>query len=422
MDVRIKSLIEEVQETYGLNDYYLQRYSIDRQLNIFNETNYSLSMEWFPNHEAEQTEEELNPEGTAVVEIEVHSKRLEHIIFVGNTSYAQGVRFEADTLKEIIQWVERETDLIHGRDFQTDEVDNHKFRFIGIHKDIPVYPKASIEVKTDDSNGLIYFARNGIFPSKEMFEEDVYELSYKKIKNTVKEQITLTEWPDFETEQINVMYGLEEMFIKNDQTSTFPYDVIELPGSYVTVNKNMNTSPALTTAFEEKEIELTENIPIKEVFAQKSSPDAQTISAEDVVECEKRVQTFLRQVYANDDNDWELTILYREKGYINAILKNNKSKKQILQRKVVVFIDSESLDVLNYMDNNLMIKAMDAFGEAASIKTSKHDAFIKLENHIELTPYYVYDGFKQIYVLCGKIDCHYAVDAHTNELIDTKDM
>lgn len=70
-DVRIKELVEFAKKKFGLNNYYLQEYQFHRSVNFFNETVYTLSMEWFPNHAVQ--EDGSNPEGTASIEIDIKS-------------------------------------------------------------------------------------------------------------------------------------------------------------------------------------------------------------------------------------------------------------------------------------------------------------------------------------------------------------
>lgn len=422
MDVRIKDLVEKTKQKFGLNNYYLQRYSIDRQLNMLNETSYLLSMEWFPNDEVDRTDEELNPDGTAVIELDLHSMRLEHSIFVGDVSYAKGIVFTLGEIDEVIKWVEEETGLLHKIDFQIDKADDHEFCFVACYKNIPVYPRASIEVKIDDTGNLTHFAKVGYFPNGELFQEEDYTLTFKSVEDIIRNQIILVEWPDYEKEQMNVMYGLEEIFIKNNQRATLSYEVVELPTSYVKVDKVMRTSPKIDTSFEEEEIEWMEEVPIEEAFANEPTPDARPISKRMVEYCQENIETFLRQVYPYDPIKWVLTILYRDRGYILGILKDHELDKCPLQRKIVVFIDCETLEVLNYIDNNLMIKAIDTFTGPEQVNSTKDTAYKKLKSHIDLMPYYVFDNEAQAYIICGKVDCHYAIDAHTDELIDTNDF
>lgn len=54
MDIRIKELLDATQQKYGLDNYYLQSHEIYRDVTILGETNYFLSMEWFPAHMKER--------------------------------------------------------------------------------------------------------------------------------------------------------------------------------------------------------------------------------------------------------------------------------------------------------------------------------------------------------------------------------
>ncbi len=422
MDQRIKEMVHDIQSRFGLDDYYLQRYRLDDRVNMFNETMYVLGMEWFPNHAAERTEEELNPDGAAVIEIDLHSKQLDHIIFVGDVSYAQGISFHSPALNEVIDWVERESGLIHETDFQLDKMDDHMFRFIASHNGIPVYPTGSIEVKIDAKGNLTHYSKLGYFPREDQYQEEEYTLSFEKIEDSIQEQIKLVEWPNYEQEQMDALYGLQEIFIKNNQTETIPYEAVELPSKHVRIDKEMKSSSQTDQPFEKQEIEWMNEVDIEAAFANEPSPDVQTITEEDIQTCEENVQAFINHVYANDESEWVLTMLYRERGYIHAILNTSQESKRPFKRKVVVFIDPETLEVLNYMDNQLMVKAMDSFQAPKSIEISPDEAYQKLKSHIELDAYYVYDDQTETYVLCGKIDCHYAVDAHTGVLIDMNEL
>ena len=68
----------------------MQRHSFSRNVNIFNETVYTFGMEWFPNHVTEQEDDGSNPEGTAVIEINVNTCKFESAIFVMGKTFCQG--------------------------------------------------------------------------------------------------------------------------------------------------------------------------------------------------------------------------------------------------------------------------------------------------------------------------------------------
>lgn len=61
-----------------------------------------------------------------------------------------------------------------------------------------------------------------------------------------------------------------------------------------------------------------------------------------------------------------------------------------------MFLDAETYEIVNYMDNDLMIKAMYALKQPDSIEYSEENAYKMLYDHTELTPYYVYDKEKTV--------------------------
>ncbi|MGV2911600.1 hypothetical protein ACNPNT_07285, partial [Bacillus safensis] len=82
MNANIQQLIDQTKAKFGLDLYYLKRHSFHRYVNMFNETVYTLNMEWFPSHEAEPEDDDLNPDGTAVIDVNLNTGQIETVIFV----------------------------------------------------------------------------------------------------------------------------------------------------------------------------------------------------------------------------------------------------------------------------------------------------------------------------------------------------
>ncbi|MED1608105.1 hypothetical protein P4U90_22570 [Cytobacillus kochii] len=112
-----QKIIEWTRLKFGLAHYDLCRSSYSRRVTLFNETVYQYCMEWFPK-EAGIVEENLNPEGTAVITIDLQTNKVESAIFVEGKTYAEhGVVFHQRDVESIIKWIEAETNLIYGRHF-----------------------------------------------------------------------------------------------------------------------------------------------------------------------------------------------------------------------------------------------------------------------------------------------------------------
>ncbi|WP_332306433.1 major tail protein [Bacillus timonensis] len=164
MDEKTKELIDFTRGKFGLEDYYLERYSFNRTVNIFNETVYTLSMEWIPNHVTGLVDDE-NPVGTAVIEIDIHSMKLQSVIFVmGQTFAKDGVIFEDKN--DIIKWIEQETGLMYEQQFQLRKEEEGEMHFIECIDGVPVSPTGMIEVRFKQDGKLTFFQSMEFFPQK----------------------------------------------------------------------------------------------------------------------------------------------------------------------------------------------------------------------------------------------------------------
>lgn len=134
------------------------------------------------------------------------------------------------------------------------------------------------------------------------------------------------------------------------------------------------------------------------------------------------VNDLLRQEYPKDSGNWILKTLHRDKGYIHAILRANKQDNRVFQRKLMIMIDAKSLQVVNYMDNKPMLEVFDQFQAPEKVTVNKEEAFEKMKELFELKPYYVYDFEQKQYILCGKLDCQYGVNAGNGEVILLDDL
>lgn len=74
-------------------------------------------------------------------------------------------------------------------------------------------------------------------------------------------------------------------------------------------------------------------------------------------------------------------------------------------------IHPQSLQAVNFIDNKPMLEMFDSFQAPDKITFTKEEAYEKMKQLFELKPYYVYDFEQKQYVLCGKFDCQYGVNA-----------
>lgn len=423
MDVRIQKLIDETKVKFGLEDYYLKRYHFHRFVNLFNETVYRFCMEWFPNHVREHEDDHSNPEGTAVIEVNLNTGKFENVIFVMGKTYAKGgVVFSSINVNEMIKWIEQETGLIYGKQFQLQKEEEGEFLFQECFEGVAVSPAGFIEIEINQEGQLLSFAVSGQFPTQEMVRVETYQLSFEKIEHLAKDQLKLIEFPSIEKKKIFPIYAVEEIYFTNDGKSTIPFEEVVHEKSLLEVNKVMEWDEPLNSSYERKEIHWQEDISAEQAFSLEPSPDVFPISKAEQEKCVKAVQDFLRQEYSKDTGKWVLKTLHREKGYIHATLEQKEQEQDVFQRKLKIIIDGKMMQAVNDFDNISLLEIYHQFEAPDQVSLSKEGAYETLKKWFELKPVYVYDYKQKQYILCGKFDCQYGVNAANGDIIALDDL
>lgn len=416
MDRRIKDLVDYTRDTYSLTRYDLHQWDIRRSMTIFNETVYTLNMVWFPNH-IKNWNEECNPDGTAYIEIDIHSKKLKSIMLVKEISYIDSIKFNLHNRDEIINWIEKETGLNDGKQFEFWKEEDRTLYFKGCIDGLAVSPSGYIELKLDEEGRPTFFSVIGQFPSKKLVKQETYALSLDKIEEWAKKQLKLIEFPVIHEKKLVPAFAIEEVYIKNDGSSTLPYEFFANENVRFPIDKVIEWDHPNQSTFCRKEVSFVKHVTPEQAFRCEPHPDLQPITEEEIQTCIRATQKFLSQEYANDSGKWVLKSLHRDHGYIYATLRTPEQKVRLFGRKMVLFIDSKTYDVLDYMDNESFLndRYME-IKEAEQIEIAKEEAFAKLKDYIQLTPTYVYDFKQGCYVLCGKLDCDFAVKADHGEV------
>lgn len=416
MEPRLSVLIDFVREKFGLEQYNLHHYRFSRTIDLFKNTNYTLCMEWFPNHIVELDKEGLNPEGAAVIEVDVTNYQIKSVIFVGEKSYSNQFTFSGLDTSQIINWVEEHTGLTFNKQFQLTDSDKGQLNFKGCLNGKEVSPIGTIELKYNHEGKITFFSVNGHFPNVDLKVEENYTLSLGKIEELKRAQLKLIDFPSATYKKLLEVYAVEEIFIQND-LSTISYEESIFGKEHIKIDKVITWESVLADHFERQEIVMVEEVSEDLAFLREPHPDLTPISQQEREMCEIAVTDFLRQQYPFDSGRWTLSELSRDKGYIHAILCGCEKKSCVLHRKLLLIIDAETLKVLNYLDNKFMLETFDQYRLPEQIVISKEEAYEKLKEFFELKPTYVYDYGREKYVLCGKLDCAYGINASTGEII-----
>ncbi len=417
MKWEINDLINSTKAKLGLDNYYLKRHSLSRRLNDLNETVYSLGMEWFPNDTGEPEEEDLNPAGTAVIDIDINSLRYEHIIFVEGISYANGIKFDEVNLDTIINWLELETGLSYGEQFKLHKEEYGEYRFKACFDDIYISPSGYIEVKVDQNGNLTFYSKHGHFPSNEMIKKEAYTLSLQSIEPLAYEQLKLIKFPSFESEQLIPVYAMEEIYVTNEQKAVIPFDFSK-DMRPLEINKPIYWDEPNPTLFERHEINLSWDVTIEQANTNEPSPDSFPITKSEQEKCIEAVTNFMSQEFLHESGKWTLKTLHRDQGYIHALLRfNQEDTTSVYQRKLMIIIDPISTQAINFMDNQPLIDQFSQFTCSDEVLINKNEAYQKIKDYFVLTPHYVFNSQQNKYILCGLLDCHYGIRASNGEVV-----
>ncbi|WLR57286.1 hypothetical protein LC048_10730 [Mesobacillus subterraneus] len=421
MDKRMKDLVDFIRDKYGLKKYFLHTYQIRSNTTIFNETVYTLDMEWFPDHEKDWQDEDFNPEGTAYIEMDIHSKEVFTVIFTGGRSYANK-KFSFNDRDEIIKWIEKETGLKYQQQFHFWKEEEGKIHFKECINGVAVSPSGSIEVKFDDAGKLTQLFVCGQFPDESLVIQEKYKLSINLIEGMAKEQLKLAEFPSMEKKKLVPAYAMEEIYIKNDLSGTLNFEFIVDAKSRLPIDEVMEWENSSQKSFQRKELSLVENMAPEQAFSKEPHPDLKPITESESKMCLESIKLLLSGEFPEDSGNWILKSLHREKGYIHAVLKVKEQEERVFHRKLLLFIDPQTYEVLNYMDNKSLLEIYKDFQAADLVKVTKEESYDKLKNLIELSPYYVYDFEQEKYVLCGKLDSQYAVIASNGDVVNLSEL
>jgi hypothetical protein len=255
-----------------------------------------------------------------------------------------------------------------------------------------------------------------------MVKEGTYNLIFEDVEHLAKEQLKLIEFPSYEQKKLVNVYAVEEIYVTNDGTSTIPFEILADVRSYLKINKTLLWDEPINKPFDRKVISWDEDITADQAFSEETSPVSFPITMEEEEKCVMAVEELLRQEYPNDTGKWMLKTLHRDKGYIHAIVRANHQDNRVFQRKLMIMIDTKSLQAVNYMDNEPMLETYDQFQEPDKVKITKEEAFEKIKELFELKPYYVYDFEQRKYVLWGKLDCQYGVNAGSGKVISLDEL
>ncbi|MDR0270578.1 hypothetical protein [Paenibacillus sp.] len=423
MDTQIKEWIDSTQQKFGLDHYVLHSHELSREVTMLNETDYYLNMEWFPCHISEW-EEDHNPDGTAVITVNLLTGRFKSVIFVGGKSFASGTPFRQSGLNDVIKWIEAEAGITYGKQFHLNKEEEGEYHFFECIDGVPLSPSGRVELQFDGEGKLTFYSVYGSFPDRSLLQEEDYTLTQEVVEPLARKQLELLEFPLFDQQEIVPVYGLEEIYIANDGSTTIPFELVWRAGAIVNIDRLITWEQSATNPepFDNEKLALHETITLEQMLTREKHPDSFPITEAEQTKFIAAVEAALRKLFPQESGQWVLKNLQRERSFIQAILRQNVPSKRIFQRKLILFIDPRQFKVIHYIDNKPMLSMFDEFKLRGSAAVSHEEAYDKLKAKLELTPVYVYDPKRKKYVMCGKLDCQYGVLAASGDTVELNSL
>ncbi|OLN22194.1 hypothetical protein BTO30_10615 [Domibacillus antri] len=392
---------EMIQEKFGLAGYTCFETVTSYEKNEWNETDYRFTTEWLPPGYTSRKEDESNPKGTAVIEIDVKTGRLNSIIFVGRKAPENGFAFSNGSKEEVIRWVEQETGWTYGDQF-IDFKSDHTFSFKTAYKGTPVVPEGFIDVSLDGEKRLIFFTVHGLVP-EQAIEAD-FQLTMESIEPLAKDRLVFVEYPSAEEEKWLPVYMMDEQLIDNETAKPVQEDRDLLTW------KTMKNKKVKRKLVQMAPDELDENL----IFDFPPHPDTKPITKKGCKKIREASIEFLQSYVPKESGEWSLSHVKRSRGLIEARLTNIKDVS-VVPRTWKLLLHKDSYEVISYIDSSWMLDQAAEYEQAEKPVLLKEEAFEKIKPHLELKPVYVYDG--QTYRLYGQIDSKAAVHAASGEIL-----
>ena len=419
MDARLQKIADTCKEEFGLSAYKLESYSIHKERNSRGEAYYKFNMEFFPIVLTEGVEDDLNPDGTAIIEYNIQREMVESVVFVAGTSLATKSHFVEKTVDEVAKWVESETGLIYEIDFTLSEVSENGFRFNSDVDGIQITPAGIIEVEFDESGKLTSYNLYDTIPTEEYITKSQFTLTLEEIEPLVKGQLQLVEFPMEAENRFAPVYAMEEVYIPMDGSRIIPF--MEHERLEVEVNQVMEWDVPLIGELPREELNFSSEVSADEAFGNIGDEEKLVVTDEQVEQCKIIVRNVLRTELPKESGVWKFATLQRHENFIEAVCRMNDTDSSFFNRKLVVLINPQTLAVVSFLDNGQMFEIFDTFAPAEKAVVSHEEAFEKLLSYISLEPTYVFDEVTGKYILCGLLDAAEGIDAVTGEVVSLTD-
>lgn len=421
MDARLQKIVEEAQVKFGLENYRLGTSEIYKERDAKGKAFYNFTMEWYPLALGELLEEDLNPDGTAIIDYHIQKEEFMSVTFVQGESFSTVTQFPDKTVEEVSKWLEQEKGLTYGSDFKLVEERTNYFRFESDVDGVRLSPNFTIEIELDHVGKLISYQTYGLNPVDVEVKKSSFTLTLEEIEPLVKNQLQLVQYPSESENRFKPIYAMEEVFVVVEDARVIPF--MEHERMQVHIDEVIEWTRSHGEEIKREEIQVLHVASADEAFGNVDVEEPLKLTAEQVEQSKIVVRDAFHSILPDETGLWRLENLqYDRELFIEAHCKRNDDESAPFKRKAVVFINPENMSVLNFIDNEALFEIIDTFAPAEKALITHEEAFEKLISYISLDPVYVYDVEAGKYRLCGLLDAAEGVDAVTGEIVSLADF
>ncbi|KGX94109.1 hypothetical protein N781_02310 [Pontibacillus halophilus JSM 076056 = DSM 19796] len=414
---KVEQFEEIVRKRFGLQQHLLYDYGIfkkDGRLPL--EQTHVLSLEFFPPGEFERIEDS-NPDGTAVIDIDVYSGEVLSMLYVSGVRTGTPILLPNED--EVKRWVLEAQPTKDMLPLQVQKSECNLYMLQTYVDGIPLSPGGLIEVKVNERQELTSYAKFGSFPPSAMVQKEDYQLKLDEhMKHQAAEQVSLVQIPSVKNKEWVAAYVFDEVYVHNDGQNTSDY-LMDVRTS-VPVHKKMMWDEPLEEEFKEGVLFKSEILK-KGWPAEKPHPLKIVFTENELKRVEEATREFLRRAYPYDSGKWELGRVHMDKEYVIAHL-HRANDNRLIKRKLAVYIDCVTYKAINYMDSQLFLSMYNDLKPSKEAKINGVHAFEQLWDCATLEPWYVYNPKSNTYEICGKLDCEYGIRADNGERVTVNDL
>lgn len=416
MEEIVKQLTDYTKELCGLDTYELKTYHLHHDVH----SGYIFCSEWLPERAEKSESLDENPPGTACVEINFHTKALKNLIFVGGKSFAAEDVLPSFDKDDILDWLEEETGMMYGRQFQIAHEGTRDIHFRASIDHLPVAPSGTIDLEFNERGQLISFALDGVFPEEGDIDWEPFALTSEETAPLAEKLCTLVEVPVEKEVAWVPFYIIKPVYVTNDGISVIPEEAINPHPVYLPEDYILKWDEPGKHSLDKQKIDLDAKTSLELAMHDAPHPDKKPIDKELELTCIETARTAVQNFYPNASGQWRLVSLHREHGHIIAIIRPADHSKAVIHT-LKVLMDRDGTFV-NIVDNQFLFQLLGAFKDADQPVLSKEEAYEKLAAHITSEPVYTLNRQTGKYHVHAKIDCPYAVQAITGELVKTAEI